>query len=236
MAEYDPTIAFGLGKFSQQAYDSKAAITGALAGSEFFEFFEDNLTNTQGFVVKFNGHVIVAFRGTQGLQDLATDALTVKAFVNLFPPRRVHAGFLLAHRSVRDDIRTAIESLDPPRVFVTGHSLGGALATLAALDLAVERPSTQITIYNFGCPRLGDRGYVGYYNGKMSESFCVAVPEDFIANLPVGGWGPFRFRHVSQEHELENVAPPFHHHDMKTSYLPQLKEASSGVSFFDSSP
>ena len=234
MATYDPTIAYGLGKFSNQAYDDEAKIRNELGGSEFFEFFNEAKTNTQAFIVKVNGHVTLAFRGTQQLQDLAIDALTAKTLVNLFPPRRVHTGFLLAYQSVRDDILTAVDTLNPTRIFVTGHSLGGALATLAALDLAVVSQSKLITMYNFGCPRVGDWGYAGYYNGKVGESFRVVVPADFIPKVPLSGWWPFGFRHVNQEHELRNIASPFLHHDMTASYLPQLAEDSSGVSFLES--
>lgn len=238
MATYDPTIAFGLAKFSRNAYENEAKIRNDLGGSEFFQFFHgiDVTSDTQAFIVKLRGHVIVAFRGTQQWQDAVTDALAVKKWVNIFPPRRIHTGFSLAYDTVRHDILNAIKTLSPPRVFVTGHSLGGALATLAALDLATEHPSTQITMYNFGSPRVGDWGYAGFYNGNVSESFRVVVPADIVPKVPLGGWRPFGYRHVRREHELRNITLPHLLHELDESYIPQLKEGSAGVSFFEGSP
>ena len=42
----------------------------------------------------------------------------------------------------------------PPRIWITGHSLGGALATLAAIDLAKQHPGCPLCLYTFGCPRV----------------------------------------------------------------------------------
>lgn len=42
-------------------------------------------------------------------------------------------------------------------VLFTGHSLGGALATLATLDLKRRHPGTKVTMYNYGSPRVGNR-------------------------------------------------------------------------------
>jgi hypothetical protein len=43
-------------------------------------------------------------------------------------------------------------------VYCTGHSMGGALATLAAYDLSVQFQSATIQNYSFGCPRVGTSG------------------------------------------------------------------------------
>ncbi|CAN0306134.1 unnamed protein product, partial [Ectocarpus fasciculatus] len=42
-------------------------------------------------------------------------------------------------------------------VYITGHSLGGALATLAALDHRRRYPEAKVTMYNFGSPRVGNK-------------------------------------------------------------------------------
>lgn len=42
-------------------------------------------------------------------------------------------------------------------LYVTGHSLGGALATLATLDHRRRYPTANVTMYNFGSPRVGNR-------------------------------------------------------------------------------
>ncbi|RVW38708.1 hypothetical protein CK203_077483 [Vitis vinifera] len=53
-------------------------------------------------------------------------------------------------------------------VYVTGHSLGGALATLLALELSssqlAKRGVISVTMYNFGSPRVGNKRFAEVYN------------------------------------------------------------------------
>ena len=54
------------------------------------------------------------------------------------------------------------------KIILTGHSLGGALATLAACrfyDLGI--PSENLTVYTFGAPPIGSKRFVEKYNGKI---------------------------------------------------------------------
>merc|ERR1719224_151474 len=71
---------------------------------------------------------------------------------------KVHKGFQEAYRAVRPQVRAAIASLrqshpDLP-LYITGHSLGGAIAQHAALDLAVEL-NEDPHVYTYGSPRVG---------------------------------------------------------------------------------
>lgn len=86
----------------------------------------------------------------------------------------VHQGFLTAYDSVRSAVMEMAElamirtkrreGSGSWRVLVTGHSLGGALATLCAYDLALHRwpegvVAPQISMYNYGSPRVGNRKF-----------------------------------------------------------------------------
>jgi predicted lipase len=68
-------------------------------------------------------------------------------------------------------------------IYVTGHSLGGALATLAALDLQIKFPELPVTMYNFGSPHVGEIDFVRHYNQVVMESFRIAFKEDNARNL-----------------------------------------------------
>ena len=76
---------------------------------------------------------------------------------------RVHSGFFDAYKTVRSQVHAALASVQAKNknnatVVVTGHSLGGALSVLCALDLAVDMPQlvpNGISVVNFGCPRVG---------------------------------------------------------------------------------
>src|SRR5436190_5415927 len=94
---------------------------------------------TQAFVAtsKEQGFTILAFRGTESnsAEDLVTDLLT-----GLRPwPRggRIHAGFADRYHKVREDVAKALDHREKT-LLVTGHSLGAALATVAAIDAQPE--------------------------------------------------------------------------------------------------
>jgi len=76
---------------------------------------------------------------------------------------QVHRGFLRAYRGIRASIQGCISAEpDPIDVNIIGHSLGGALATLAAADLHLM--GHRITVVTFGSPRVGDVAFERVYH------------------------------------------------------------------------
>ncbi|XP_058724322.1 uncharacterized protein LOC131595839 isoform X2 [Vicia villosa] len=151
--------------------------------------------------------LVIAFRGTEqtAWKDFATDLMVVPAGLN--PERiggdfkqeiQVHRGFLNAYDSVRTRIisliRLAIGYVDDHsefihkwHIYMTGHSLGGALATLLALELSSNQLTTRgaisITMYNFGSPRVGNKRFVKVYNKKVKDSWRVVNHKDIIPTM-----------------------------------------------------
>lgn len=153
--------------------------------------------------------LVVAFRGTEQSRwkDLRTDLMLVPAGLN--PERlggdfkqevQVHSGFLSAYDSVRNRIMALIkyaigymdeedaETISKWHIYVTGHSLGGALATLLALELSSSQMAKNgvifVTMYNFGSPRVGNRRFAEVYNAKVKDSWRVVNHRDIIPTVP----------------------------------------------------
>ncbi|KAK7279162.1 hypothetical protein RJT34_24208 [Clitoria ternatea] len=173
-------------------------------------FLDNASTDTQVAIWRdsVRRRLVVAFRGTEQSQwkDLRTDLMLVPAGLN--PERiggdfkqeiQVHSGFLSAYDSVRTGIisliRLAIgyvdddsKSLNKWHVYVTGHSLGGALATLLALELSsnqlAKRGAISITMYNFGSPRVGNKRFAEVYNERVNDSWRVVNHRDIIPTVP----------------------------------------------------
>ncbi|BCD96800.1 lipase family protein [Marinagarivorans cellulosilyticus] len=110
-----------------------------------------------GFVLvgqnQLAGHAFVLFRGTQYLADWLTN------FNMLFGRsecgNRVHDGFNSSFKSMKPQIAPFIQGLPPgTKVHCLGHSLGGALATLAA-EWIKQTTSFEVFLYSFGSPRVG---------------------------------------------------------------------------------
>jgi len=138
---------------------------------------------------------------------LVTDLMLVPAGLN--PERlggdfkqevQVHSGFLTAYDSVRNRIMALIkyaigymdeedaETIAKWHIYVTGHSLGGALATLLALELSSSQMAKNgvifVTVYNFGSPRVGNRRFADVYNAKVKDSWRVVNHRDIIPTVP----------------------------------------------------
>ena len=128
--------------------------------------------DTQLVVVQTDDAIIFAFRGT----DPFTGADLWWTDVNLFTQQGIHAGFNSAADSVYSEIHNHVENAGEREVWLTGHSLGGALAVVTAFNLAFYAPPTfrPQGICTFGAPRtlattdLDDA--VGLYRAFYSDA------------------------------------------------------------------
>jgi Lipase (class 3) len=170
--------------------------------------------NTQLFVARntATGDLVVAFRGTsEKLPDFLTDLYAAGADWTLQDgtviPDSVHAGFGAAYYAVRSRLWDVLSAdLDPSsgaRVYFTGHSLGGALATLAALDLAPRLVQAgyrkdNVVMYSFEAPRAISQVLYDLYRDTVPHSYAVALQEDPVPHLPLAIPGPNPYTHIPQ--------------------------------------
>ena len=141
------------------------------------------------------GATIVSFAGTDPLKvsDWHTE------FSALPSPDGLHRGFANALDSAWSPIEGAIAARPNTEqaLFFTGHSLGGALALIAAeraaRDPAVNARATGV--YVFGCPRAGGDAFFNTYTLPFGDStFRLVHGSDIVATVPPAGL----FRHVGR--------------------------------------
>ena len=107
------------------------------------------------------------------------------------PPRaQVHAGFLEAYNSIQDDLTTELKrltDLNPLNsLTIAGHSLGGAIATLASVDLG--QTTYNVDTYTFGAPAVGNQSFSDNYADTGLDLFRYTNPIDPVVNsLGTGG-------------------------------------------------
>lgn len=167
------------------------------------DFFLDDPTDTQAMLVKSNGaqtFAVLVFRGTeQTPKDAFIDIETGRLPLDENIPD-VHDGFQIALNSVWDDIETELATLRCP-VFYTGHSLGAALATLAAAKQAPK------AVYTFGSPRVGNQRFVDSLKGI--PFYRVVDDLDVVTTMPPAQieFVKTGFVHVGEEHQLTRCNP-----------------------------
>jgi hypothetical protein len=103
----------------------------------------------------------------------------------------VHQGFLEALLAIWEPINNYLQQLQGVPVFFCGHSLGGALATLAAADY---KPSA---LYSYGSPRVGDSAFSSCVSGL--PIYRVVNNSDIVSWLPPSML-PFGFSHIGELH------------------------------------
>jgi hypothetical protein len=149
---------------------------------------------TCGLIGERDGAVILAFAGTDpGIwQNLASDA-------KLLPQdgSDIHDGFRLAAAAAQPEVEHAAQlsrKLQKP-LFITGHSLGAALAALAAL-MAVGQGSPPQAVYTFGMPRVGGERFRTNYDPTLgAQTYRLVHGLDLVARVAPSSTG---FRHVGR--------------------------------------
>ena len=163
------------------------------AGFRQRQFFLAQETGTQAMLVEFAGpsaFAVLVFRGTeQNLKDYLTDLEFGKLSL-LGGDMETHPGFTAALDSVWHEIAAAIGQTDGP-MFYTGHSLGAALATLAAARQAPR------AVYTFGSPRVGNQAFAASLGNVPIHR--IVDDEDIVTTVPSEALG---FRHVGTEVRL----------------------------------
>jgi len=140
------------------------------------------------------GPIVIAFRGSDSLVDWMFNLAHFKTTGVFLQHSRVHAGFLLQYEDIRfqllDDLALRICPHMFPRILlVTGHSSGGALATLCALDLARKYPTMTVDCRVFGSPRVGDASFVELVKHQHNLSVQRTSNRfDLISQVPYFGF------------------------------------------------
>jgi pimeloyl-ACP methyl ester carboxylesterase len=132
--------------------------------------------------------MVLVFRGSTEFKDWVIDvALPLVSGKSILGVEgKVHAGFAYSLASEWRQIQAAIDRMGGANkpIYVTGHSLGGALATLAAYKLAHEGYPVA-ALYTFAAPRSGDRQYSDWGSELLKDkNFRFINDQDLVPRYP----------------------------------------------------
>jgi len=136
-------------------------------------------------------NIVVSFRGTDDLSNWIANLDFPKT--SAYPECdgcEVHGGFYSAWLSVKDGVVAEVKNLlttyPDAQIFVTGHSLGAALAALCTAELGASSTiDPKITaVYTYGQPRIGNEKFREFYDSGTSISWRLTHQRDPIPHLP----------------------------------------------------
>lgn len=169
----------------------KAILEGILTRGQVKLLQTIAVDETECIVADTTKFIVVAFRGTTSRQDVRTDLQTKLIVERVEVEGRsadvtVHYGFYLAYTKVEDQIRQLLlQAQDPPDkpIFLTGHSLGGALALVASAALAADpKLGDRIAaVYTFGAPRVGKADFADFVK---APHYRIVNQGDIVPLLP----------------------------------------------------
>ncbi|KAK5059958.1 hypothetical protein LTR84_009841 [Exophiala bonariae] len=165
------------------------------------EFQDVGISDATGYVAldHTNGLIVISFRGSRSVRNFIADINFALVPWSICTGCSAHAGFLESWQSVRSIVQGAVEGARVAypnyKIVSTGHSLGGALATLAAADL--RKGGYTIDLFTYGSPMVGNRLLATFITGQTSANFRVTHAQDVVPKLPGYAFG---FAHVSPEY------------------------------------
>lgn len=199
VSSFDVTNAWWLSEISTLCYSKPSFALPQFDGVAGFntKYIADNDTGTESYILSNNNSIIVAFRGTEIsprdagikirniIQDIKTDTDLV-----LVPNERgkghVHNGFQKAIKSIWEKVNNEVRELQNKRqrgIWFTGHSLGAAMATLAADRYATNIGDIQ-GLYTFGSPRVGDKTFSESLMRRV-PTYRVVYNRDIVTRVPL---------------------------------------------------
>jgi hypothetical protein len=179
--------------FNQQLAAGGAEMIAALYNGTLKPTINEPGTDTQVYVQTLDQRTYVIFPGTDGIQDWRTDFKAIKT--SWMDDRgAVHRGFAAAWSSVMSEVLK--ETQNAAQVIVIGHSLGGALAMLAASFIQSAQGNIA-GVYTYGQPRVGNGAFKRAYNATLNAAtFRIVNEEDPVPYLPPWLMG---YRHTGRE-------------------------------------
>jgi len=219
--DFDPHNSLLMALLASEAYQNSSTIRKNLLDLGFTQVIYREVHDFSYYIASYQRTLFVAFRGT--VHNLANYLADVNASFTRLPigsQIEAHTGFAQAYNrfttTFRDDVAKSLDSAPIDSIWLTGHSLGGALASIAAIDLNSDKADVELKVagrlrglMTFGAPRV--------FSASVRNVDDLAVPvheryvfaADIVPKLPTPVRGfvhAGRARHFSEKCLLSDSA------------------------------
>ena len=150
----------------------------------------ENSRGLNGFHVKKKFNNFLVFRGTEYCRkDIFTDLKFFKISPYYDQSIKLHTGFYNCYINDKTNLKLREHCKTLYELVITGHSLGGAMATICAFDLARLYPYLKIKVITFGSPRVGNKNFFKSYNSLENIThYRYETTYDPIPRIPYFGY------------------------------------------------
>ncbi|KAA8652647.1 lipase family protein [Aspergillus tanneri] len=232
-----------LGNISCTTNQASACPSVESAAAETVLEFRNNADDTRGYIAAdhTNSQVVLAFRGSQSIQNWVTNFKPGLINSNLCAGCKLHKGFSTAWEGVQQDIISVIKNMKQKypsyKFIVTGHSLGGALATIAGAHLR-KVENIPCDIYTYGSPRVGNDKFAELVSETvLGDTARITHLNDVVPLVP----GPrlpiprfYGYQHTSPEYWLftgEATTTSYTRDDIKVCHGTDTNKCSGSFRF-----
>jgi len=151
----------------------------------------------------YSDSLFIAFRGSVNIQNWINNIQISKITPYNDTSIGVSKGFYKAYNSIKpdlfDNLPSLVDKYNTRRILITGHSLGAAISTLMAYDIATMFPTYELSyVVNFGSPRVGNSAFSTSFNSYSSSftHYRITHYYDIVPHVPEEFLG---YEHVSDE-------------------------------------
>jgi len=146
------------------------------------------------FDIPSRSQIVVVFRGNDDQQSkpVKKPRQSMAELLHADQKVAVYAGFKEAYFELESMFSAMVEKLTDANPFAQvlfcGHSFGGALATMASVRYACNRPMMRVAAHVFGSPRVGSAGFRHLANSLSNLRIIrVELKNDYLVDMPVDG-------------------------------------------------
>ena len=146
-----------------------------------------DIGTVEGLHGQIDDYLLIMFRGSDSVWDWIKNFLFYKKVIpydGTNPKIRVHSGFLKNYKSVREHVHKIVKESPVKKVVVFGHSMGGAVSVLAALDIQYNFNDVEVGCFTIGTPRIGNEYFKKSFERRLPDYKHADYGSDLVAQIP----------------------------------------------------
>ncbi|MDE0151145.1 MAG: lipase family protein [Bdellovibrionales bacterium] len=193
---YSDDTAIVMAECSELAYEEEHLLKNHLEDGQMeLKLIRDE--DPQFFLAEHAHYIVLAFRGTESdnIQDIITD-LSIKR--QSTKQGKIHTGFLNSYCRVHHELSSYLKNTNKP-IYITGHSMGAALAVIATAQLS---SCTLSACYNFGSPHIGSPEFDSHLRVPVYRIVNVGDIVPNLLNWHVGYYHPGYTYYLTKGNQL----------------------------------